>query len=212
MAAVTNSAEQKVILEGVSWETYRLLSENPENKGTRFTYDQGSLEIMVLSFEHDSLRRNIGSLFELIADEMEIDFVISGSTTFRREDLAKAFEPDDSFYIRNPERVRGKKQIDLHKDPPPDLVIEVDITSPSLNKFPLFSAIGISEVWRYSKGSLSILMLTGTEYTEISASSLLPGVSTSVLNQFIERSQTLNRQVWTRQVREWVRRARPEQS
>ncbi len=63
MAAVTNTAEQKVILEGVSWDTYeRLLSENPDNTGTRFTYDQGTLEIMVVSFGHEDLSRDVFAL------------------------------------------------------------------------------------------------------------------------------------------------------
>lgn len=114
-------------------------------KGTRFAYDQGSLEIMVVSFKHDNLSRRIGLLVELIAAEMDIDIEVAGSTTFKREDLFKGFEPDESFYIRQPKRVRGKKEIDLHTDPRPDLVIEVDSTSPSLNKLPLFSGIGITE-------------------------------------------------------------------
>src|SRR5580692_10050726 len=158
MAAVTDTSEQKVILEGVSWETYeRLLAEHPEKPGTRFTYDRGALEIMVVSFKHEDLSRTIAKLVDLIAAEMEIDCVDAGSTTFRRKDLAKGFEPDGCFYFRNLERIRGKKEINLRKDPPPDLVIEVDITSPSLNKLPIFWNIGVSEVWRYSKGSLSIM-------------------------------------------------------
>jgi Uma2 family endonuclease len=212
MAAVTNSAEGKVILEGVSWETYeRLLSENQE-KGTRFAYDQGALEIIVVSFGHDNLSRKIALLVELIAAEMEIDIEVAGSTTFKREDLFKGFEPDESFYIREPERVRGKREIDLRKDPPPDLVIEVDITNPSLNKMTIFSAIGIAELWRYSKGHLSLLKLTEAGYIEISTSSLLPGVSSSVLNRFIERGRRLKRNVWIREIREWARKARPAES
>src|SRR4051812_49130072 len=153
MAAVTNTAEQKVILEGVSWETYeRLLAENHEKPGTRFTCDRGTLEIMVVSFNHEELSATIAKIVDLIAAEMEIDCVDARSTTFRREDLGKGFDPDGSFYIRQPERIRGKKEIDLRKDPAPDLIIEVDITSPSLNKQPVFWNIGVLEVWRYSNG------------------------------------------------------------
>ena len=207
MAAVTNTAEQKVILEGVSWETYeRLLSANPENTGTRFTYDRGTLEIMVVSFRHENLSRRIATLVDLIAGETEIDFEAAGSTTFRREKLAKGFEPDESFYIREPDRVRGKKELDLSVDPPPDLVVEVDITSPSLDKLPIYSAIGVAEVWRYSNNTLSILKLRSGRYIETSRSSFLPGVTSSALNQFIERSRTLKRNVWMREVREWARR------
>ena len=206
MAAVTNTAEQKVILDGVSWETYkRLLSENLEKTGTRFTYDQGALEIMVVSFRHEDLSRTIAMLVELIAAEMEIDCVAAGSTTFQRKDLAKGFEPDECFYIREPEMVRGKKELDLSIDPPPDLVIEVDITSPSLNKLRIYSAVGVAEVWRYNNDALSILKLRIGRYIEASVSSLLPGVTSSVLNQFVERSRSLKRNLWMREVREWAR-------
>lgn len=206
MAAVTCTSEQKVILEGISWETYeRLLSENPEKPGTRFTYDQGALEIMVVSFGHESLSRTIAQLVELIAGEMDLDYEAAGSTTFKRKDLAKGFEPDGCFYIREPERIRGQKQIHLRKDPPPDLVIEVDITSYSLNKLPIYFKIGISEVWRYAEGTLRLLKRTQSGYIEAATSVLLPGVSTSVLNEFIDRAKTAKRNIWMREVREWAR-------
>jgi Uma2 family endonuclease len=206
MAAVMSTSEQKVILEGISWETYeRLLSENPEKPGTRFTYDQGKLEIMVVSFGHEDLSRTIAQLVELIAGEMELDYVAAGSTTFRRKDLHKGFEPDGCFYIREPERIRGKKQINLRKDPPPDLVIEVDITSYSLNKLPIFFKIGISEVWRYAEDGLHILKRAQAGYVESKTSLLLPGVSNFALSEFIERSKTTKRHIWMREVREWAR-------
>src|SRR5437867_2025551 len=107
MAAVTNTSEQRVILEGVSWETYeRLLSENGEKAGTRFTYDSGALEIMTTSFAHEDLSKAIALLVDLIAGELDIDCLGAGRTTFRREDLAKGFEPDACFYFREPERIR----------------------------------------------------------------------------------------------------------
>ena len=160
---------------------------------------------MVVSTRHEYVSRTIAMLVELIAGEMDIDCATAGSTTFRRQSLSKGFEPDESFYIRQPELVRGKKELDLSKDPPPDLVIEVDIASPSLNKLPIYSAIGISEVWRYSKDTLSIVKLRSGRYVESPVSSLLPRVTSSALNQFIERSRTLKRNIWMREVREWAR-------
>jgi len=206
MAAMTNGSEQKVILEGVSWNTYeRLLSDYRDRPGTRFAYDQGTLEIMVVSFGHEDLNRTMAMLVELIAAEMETDCVCAGSTTFLRKDLAKGFEPDSCFYTREPEQIRGKKKIDLRKDPPPDLIIEVDITSPSLNKLPIYSGLGIAEVWRYTKSRLRILERTPSGYVETPVSSLLPGVSSSALNQLVERRAILKHNVWVREVREWAR-------
>src|SRR5689334_8883188 len=112
MASVLTPPEQKVILKGVSWETYvRLLSEHQESAGTRFNYDRGMLEIMVLSFEHETLKHTLSLLVELLAGEMGIDIEGAGSTTFRREDLNQGFEPDACFYIRQARKMRGKKEV-----------------------------------------------------------------------------------------------------
>src|SRR5713226_6523520 len=100
MATVAAPAQQKVILSGVSWETYqRLLAEHQESSGTHFIYDEGALEIMVLSARHEEPNRTLGLLVELVAVELGIDFRQLGSTTFQREDLRKGFEPDSAFYI-----------------------------------------------------------------------------------------------------------------
>src|SRR5690349_4671656 len=140
--------EQKVILSGVSWDTYsRLLAEHDDSPGTRFNYDDGALEIMVLCPEHERLKQTLATLVELVAAELEIDVDGVGSTTFRREEFAKGFEADASFYVQNAACVAGKKRIDLRLDPPPDLAIEIDITSPSLNKFAIYASLSVPEVW-----------------------------------------------------------------
>lgn len=131
-------------------------------------------------------------LVEVLAEEMEVDIHGGGSTTFRREDLAKGFEPDECFYIRYAEVVRGKKQIDLAQDPPPDLVIEIDITGPSLNKFPIFAALGIPEVWRYDGARVAIFTLVDNDYVERPESVALPKVTSAILTEFIDASEQLN--------------------
>ena len=147
-----------ILLPGVRWETYEsLLADMQDSHAAQFAYDRGVLEIMAPSYEHDNLKHIIAVLVEVLAGELEIDIEGGGSTTFRRQDLARGFEPDACFYIQHAELVRGKKQIDLAQDPPPDLIIEIDITSPSLNKFPIFAALGIPEVWRHDGARVAIL-------------------------------------------------------
>ncbi|MGH9851493.1 MAG: Uma2 family endonuclease, partial [Blastocatellia bacterium] len=164
---IETQAAQTVILRNVSWALYQqLLVEHEDVPNPRFAYDRGVLEIKVASFEHEQINRVIADIFSAIADELEIDFIPAGSTTFDREDLEQGFEPDSCFYIQNAGRVRGQTKIDLHTDPPPDLVIEIDITRPSLNKFPIFAGLGIAEIWRYSKGALTIFKLEVGEYRE----------------------------------------------
>jgi Uma2 family endonuclease len=206
MASVVSLPEQKVILENISWETYeRLLAENQENSGTHFIYDNGRLEIMVVSYEHEILKDIIALLVNTIAEELVIDITGAGSTTFQREELAKGFEPDACFYIKNADRVCGKKQLDLSVDPAPDLIIEVDITSPSLNRFPIFAAFGVTEVWHYRNGQVIFYRLETDDYVETKESLAFSKVTSDVVTKFVELSQQVKRTAWLRQVREWVR-------
>jgi Uma2 family endonuclease len=208
MAAILTPPEeatQKVILNNVSWETYhRLLAERGENPQPRYSYDRGRLEIMVTSYGHESLKHDIAALVEVIAEVFELDLVGAGSTTFNREDLAQGFEPDACFYIEQAMKIWGKKRIDPQVDLAPELVIEVDITSPSLNKFPIFASLGVSEVWRYHKQALTILKLNGGVYRERAASLILPGVTPAGLTRLITEGQELKRTAWLRNVREWA--------
>jgi Uma2 family endonuclease len=197
-------AVQRVILPGVSWSTYEaLLADMQDSHAAHFAYAQGMLEIMAPSHEHESIKHDIALLVEILAEEMEIDVHGGGSTTFRREDLAKGFEPDKCFYIRHVELVRGKKQIDLTNDPPPDLVI--DITSPAPRKFSIFSALGIPEVWRYDGARVTIFTLSGSEYLERPESATLPKVTSAILTEFLDASRQTKRTAWLRQIRAWVR-------
>ncbi len=128
-----------------------------------------------------------------------------GSTTFRREDLERGFEPDSCFYIENKGRIRGKGRIDLTVDPPPDLVIEIDITSPSLDKVPIYARMKVPEVWRFDGQRLAILALEGTVYVESAQSTVLPPLTGATLSDFIGKSKSMKRTAWLRTVREWAR-------
>jgi Uma2 family endonuclease len=217
--ALKSPPEGRVTLRNVGWETYQLLvEEDPGRSAPRFFYDRGVLEIVSPSFGHEQIARVIASLVEELAVELDIDVVGAGSTTFNREDLARGFEPDASFYFsENAARVRGKRRISLGVgDPPPDLVVEVDITSPSTSKLPIYARLGVTEVWRHDGERLAILGLlrqdTGEKqyYAEIPESAFLaparvPGES---LTRFVEEGLTSGRPAWARRVREWARELR----
>ena len=206
METVKSLAEQKVLLSNVSWETYeRLLEDHRDSSAPRFTFDRGALEIMSPSPEHEKFNRRIAQLVLAFAEEMGLESEDLGSTTFRREDLERGFEPDSCFYIQNEARIRGKDRIDLAVDPPPDLVIEVDITSPSINKLPIYAQLGVPEVWRYDGEKLEILKLRDDGYVEVSESAALPSLKGSVLAGLIELSKSLRRTVWLREVRQKAR-------
>ncbi len=197
---------QHVILRGVHWKTYeRLLADFQDSHAVHFAYDRGVLEIMVLSTKHEEPNRAIAFLVELLALEMNLNIRNLGSTTFTREDLDRGFEPDTCFYIQNVARVKGKEEIDLAVDPPPDLVIEVDISHPSLDKLPIYAAVGVPEIWRYDGQHTTIYTLENETYRPQADSKALPGLTSAVLAQFIAESKTLDRLDWVQRIRAWAR-------
>lgn len=206
MTTVLGPPEQRVTLQNVSWETYeRLVTDLRDSSAPRLTYDRGVLEIMSPSSEHERYNRTAAQIVEELAVEMDVNIDSLGSTTFRREDIDRGFEPDSCFYIRHAARVRGKKRVDLGVDPPPDLVIEIDITSPSLDKFPIFAQVGVPEVWRFADGRLAVYGLVGGEYSERDASAAFPAVTAVDLTNFMRESEMLSRPEWTRRLRDWAR-------
>jgi Uma2 family endonuclease len=206
METIKSPAEHRVILHNTSWGTYeRLMEERGESRVPRFTYDRGELEIMSPSTEHESIAYYIGLLVAVFAEEAGVDLYGAGSTTFDREDLGRGFEPDACFYVQNAERVRGKPRIDLRLDPQPDLVIEVDITSPSLDKFPIYARASIPEIWRHDGERLAIFEMRGEEYVDVAESRTLSPLTSEAISSFIEQSSSLDIVTWMRRVREWSR-------
>jgi Uma2 family endonuclease len=206
MATIQQAAEQRIVLRNVSWETYeRLLADHLDSSAPRFSYDRGELEIMSPLPEHEELNRLIASLVEMVAVELGIEIRSLGSTTFRREELGRGFEADSCFYVQSESMVRGKRQLDLRFDPPPDLVIEIDITRSSLNKLGLFAALGVPEVWRFDGEQLSVLVLGANGYEPRDRSDALPAVTLEEANSLIEAGKDSTRIAWLRKAREWAR-------
>jgi Uma2 family endonuclease len=212
MAAVATlpKPEHLVILEDVSWETYeRLLAENNPGRGKRFTYDNGTLQIMVLSYRREHPNRKLALIVELVSMEWELDIEATGSITIKRPDLYKGFEPDSCFYIQNAGALRGKSELDFTVDPAPDLVIEVDITTDSMNKFPIFAAVGVPEVWRFDGERVSIHLARESGYVEAAVSQVMKPLTAELLTSFLRTSFEEDRPQWIRRLRKWAREARP---
>ena len=206
MVTVLSPPEQRVILHNVSWDTYeRLLADLHGCSAPRLTYDRGTLEIMSPSSEHERYNRTIAQIVEELAVEMNSNIDSLGSTTFRREDIDRGFEPDSCFYGQNAQLVRGKKRIDLADDPPPDLIIEIDITSTSLDKFSIFAEVGVPEVWRFDGSRLTIHELNLDRYLERDMSRVFQAIAAADLNRLVNDSETMARPEWVRKLREWIR-------
>jgi Uma2 family endonuclease len=173
MPTKTASTDQRFYLRGVSWETYEaLLADVGERMPSlQLTYDGGELELMSPGGLHDRYKKRFGRMIEDLTAVLDIPIDGCGSTTLRRPEMEKGLEPDEAFYIQNEPRVRGKMDMDLSVDPPPDLAIEIDITSRWVDREGIYAAIGVPELWRYDGDSLRIFRLRpdGTyERTEVS--------------------------------------------
>lgn len=179
-------AAQTIILRNISWETYqRLIKERGRDAQPRYNYHLGKLEISITSSERERIKRTIDALVKSLAGELGINIEACERVTFQAEDLDSGFEPDGCFYIENAGVLRARKKVDLTEDPVPDLAIEIEGASPSLNKLPIFATLGVREVWRYSADGLTIHKLAGDDYHELPSSEVLPGVARVMLTQLI---------------------------
>ena len=196
--------ENRVILKGVSWSTFKaLLADVGDDRAWRIAYDEGVLEIRMPLEEHEEPKRLIESFVEAIVDELEIELRSLGSLTLEREDLTRAVEPDSCFYIQNESLVRGRN-INLPNDPPPDLAIESDYTNSSVNKFTIYAAIGVPEIWRYRRESLQVYQLVDGKYEKCEISLAFPFLPVAKIPGFIEQSRTVGQRAAVRLFRQRI--------
>lgn len=168
-------------LQDVSWDDYEnYLAEIGDDFRLRLSYDEGRLEIMSPSFEHENISDHFPVLIFVLATECGLKYQGARSTTMRKKSRGKGIEADNSYYFKNLAAVRGKKQIDLNLDPPPDLALEIDITSPSLKKLDIYAAIGVPELWHYRHQRLQFFRLENGTYAEITHSDLFPFLTPDV--------------------------------
>jgi Uma2 family endonuclease len=202
---------QQIIMTDISWQMYeQMLEEFGEKRGARINYSQGVLEIMVPLPEHEDDKVMIADLVKAILEEYDIEFRSLGSTTFKSESMKQGLEADDCFYIENEAAVRGKKRLDLTIDPPPDLAIEIDITSRT--RFNNYEALGVKELWRFNGTSLEINLLQDGEYMQGEASPHFPGLPLcEVIPQYLEQSKIEGRNKTMKAFRAWVREKIAEQ-
>ena len=201
--------EQRTVLNQVSWQTFiNLLDDLGDNRVIRLYYDQGVLEIMTPLGEHENNNRFIECLIGVIADELNLNLKRFGSLTLKREELLKGAEPDSCYYLENEPLVRHKQNINLESDPPPDLVLEIDITSSSLDKQTIYAAFEIPELWRYNGQELEVFVLDKTtqSYQKSIQSLHFPWLPLEVIPQYIRQSLRDGETATLKSFRTWVRK------
>jgi len=197
-------SEQRIQLSGISWQTYEgLLAELATHRRLRLTYHCGYLEIMAPSPEHERCKKVMGRLVETLAEELGVQIEPLGSTTFKRPNVSGA-EPDECFYLRNIEIVRGKKRLSPD-DPAPDLVLEIDVTSSSERRFQIYADLGVSEVWLYDGRAFSIKQLRDGEYVVCDRSQFFPQLPLLEIVRFLHQAGTVDYLELVKEFRHWVR-------
>ena len=202
---ITVPPGHQLLLKNVSWQQFQDILQNlDESRSARLSYSQGTLEIMTPLPEHEDDKVIIGDLVKAILEEMDIEFRSLGSTTFENEAMRQAVEPDDCFYIQNEAQIRGKKRLNLEIDPPPELAIEIDITSRT--KFNNYQELGVAELWRYNGKKLEINILQSGKYVQSKTSLAFPNLPIAdVLHDFVEQSKVKGRNATMKIFRAWVR-------
>lgn len=188
-APAAQQGEQRVALRGLTWQQYQQIYQAlPQSRATRLTYAEGTLEIVMPLEDHEYASELIGLFIRILAVEMGLRLKSLRSTTLNRPDLDRGAEPDNAYYIQNQPQVAGRT-IDLAKDPPPDLVVEIDITHSDIDKGRLYAQLGVPEFWRYNGQVWRIYQPQGDRYQEVSHSPTFPWVAKEALYRFLETAQ-----------------------
>ena len=205
MPATASAQAPKIVLYDVRWGTYAALMHDRGDGGPRMCYDRGTLEIMSPLRKHEWLKKLMGRLVEIFTLESGISIPSAGSTTLKSQLKERGIEPDESYYVQNEPAIRLKDDFDITIDPPPDLAIEIDISSSSIDKLGVYAAFGVPEVWTYDEGVKIFVLGSGAQYAASAHSLALPRLTPQILNQFLTRRSTLGEAALVEEFRDWVR-------
>jgi Uma2 family endonuclease len=207
-AAVTSDRlPSGVVFNGVSWDDYEAMLRIVGNRPIRVTYDRGRMELMSPLPKHGSLSYLLGWLIDVLIEEWDIEVEPADPVTFKRKDLLKGAEPDKCYYFGDHATlVRGKDHLEMGTDPPPDLVIEADVTHSSLDRLGIYAALGVREVWRFDGQTLHFLHLQADgSYQPRDVSLNFPGLPLATIAQFLEQGRNADKRAWIRSFRDHLR-------
>ena len=206
------SPGSRVILCDVDWEEYEAIIERlGDDSHLRISYCDGRLEVMSPSTPHEKYKNLINALVRAIGYELEIDIVSFGSFTMTVDRLRKGAEADDCFYIQHASAMIGRDQLEPGVDPPPDLVVEIDLTRDSRKTFGIYASFGIPEIWRHDGRKLSVFQLTDGAYTLSESSGCFPHLTSAQLADLLAGVSSDTHESW-KALHEWLRAKKPAPS
>jgi Uma2 family endonuclease len=201
--------QQHLVIDDVSWDFYEQVLNEICNRAIRATYSRGSIEIMPPLPEHELPKKAVGRLIETLTPELRIAMTPYGSTTFRREDRTAGLEPDECYYLQNAGRVRGMKRFDPSVHPAPDLAVEIDITSRSIPRQPVYAELGVPELWKFNGRELLVLKLhPDGKYRPVPQSTAFPFLPLDGFARFVHRMLDEEQTAVLCEFRDWVRTLR----
>lgn len=206
MATTEHLSEPNVFaLHNVSWEFYETCLREIGDGNVRLTYDRGTLEFLSPSERHNRSKRLLGRLLETLTEELGIEIRSEGSTTWRKKEKQRGLEPDECYYVEHEPLVRGRETIDPAVDPPPDLVIEVEVSRRIVDRLGIYAALGVREIWRHRGEQFRVFVLDAGEYREVDRSPSFPFLPLEDVNRFLARRNEMGETAWVREFRAWVR-------
>jgi Uma2 family endonuclease len=205
--AETQSSDQCVELPDIGWKGYtRILKMRGERRNPRLVYLDGNLFLMSPSYPHERVKKRLGLFVMAIVEEFDLPCIPAGQTTLRRRRKRGGVEGDETFYLSNESKVRGKHEINLRTDPPPDLAIEAVHTHDAAESVEVYRRLGVPEVWVCDDAETQILILQpNRSYSVSPASAAFPFLAADEIQSWVQRPQTVSETEWIKDLRRWVR-------
>jgi Uma2 family endonuclease len=197
---------QYLLLHDISWQGYEQMLHELEGRHFRLTYDEGMLEIMTTSYEHESFSELLAYLLRILTLELAIAMCSGGSMTFKNKSLKKGLEPDKCWWIKNEQKMRNKKSFDVERDPPPDLAIEIEFSCSALDRMGIYAALKVGEVWRFDGEVLRVSILgPNGKYRQKEQSLVFPFLPIAKIVYFLKRSADVDETTLLTEFVQWIR-------
>lgn len=202
----TAQLDEHIVLYDVSWRAYTRLLEAMASRRLRHTYAEGILEIMTLSAEHEWIKKLLARFIENLSIELKVRITYAGSTTLKRKLQERGLEPDESYYVANHGALRNVKRINRQRHPPPDLVIEIDVTNKAKDRLEIYSQFGVPEIWQHdSKGIRFLKRTPESTYHTVKRSVAFPQVASDDIQRFLDQRAELDEFDLVNAFVSWVR-------
>ena len=200
------TGEERFLLTDISWDFYRRFCEELDGRRVRLTYDRGKLEIMITKRPHEFYKTLLAKLVEQLVLELNLPVSSGGSMTFQREDLQRGIEPDECWWLAHEAQIRGLRELDLGRDPPPDLAVEVEITSSLLDRVSVYAAMRVPEIWRFDGSNLRFCVLQEDgAYRDEERSAAFPFLKPEHLMPYLQIDDAKDETTRIREFVQWLR-------